>query len=41
MNRELNMIIENRNNSKKSNSIFDNEIIKENPELWGKLIWRI
>lgn len=41
MNRKSNMIIENRNNSKKSNSIFDNEIIKENPELWGKLIWRI
>ncbi len=41
MSRELNMIIENRNNSKKSNSIFDNEILKENPELWGKLIWRI
>ncbi|MDP3386309.1 MAG: hypothetical protein Q8S24_03665 [Eubacteriales bacterium] len=41
MSKELNMIIENRNDRNKSNSIFDNEIIRQNPELWGKLIWRI
>jgi hypothetical protein len=41
MSKELNVIIENRNDRNKSNSIFDNEIIRQNPELWGKLIWRI
>lgn len=41
MDRKSNIRLENRNDRKKSNSIFDNEIIKQNPELWGKLIWRI